>query len=147
MTDNPIAMFALKRKRAEIAGKIADLEVQLEGLRGDLLHVDHTLRLFDPEIEPRHIPPKRPQIRLKGYFARGELTRRIYDVLRAGETLSCAQIVERVLSAKKLPTDDKHLSATMTARFLVRLNHLAVKGTIGRVGAGLGVRWRAASAN
>ena len=142
MTDNPIAMFALKRKRAEIAGKIADFEVQLEGLRADLLHVDHTLRLFDPEIEPHRIPPKRPKIPSTGYFGRGELTRRIYDVLRQGETLSAADIVGRVLSAKKLPTDDKHLNARMASQVLVRLSQLAAKGTVTRVGAGIGVRWR-----
>lgn len=145
MTENVNTIIALKKKRAEIAGKIADLEVQLEELRVDLLHVDHTLRLFDPEIEPHHIPPKRPKIRSTGYFGRGELTRRIYDVLRGGETLPAAEIVQRVLLAKNLPTDDKHLNARMASQILVRLSQLATKGTAARVGAGIGVRWRLAS--
>jgi hypothetical protein len=144
MTENrtPLAVAALIRKRAEIAGTIADLETQLAALRDDLLHVDHTLRLFDPNVEPRHIPPKHPQIRNDGYFGRGEITRRIYDALRGGETVSAIDIVEMAMTAKSLPPEDKHLRSTFTTRFLVRLNQLADKGNIERIGSGNGVRWR-----
>jgi hypothetical protein len=141
----PLAVAALIRKRAEIAGNIADLESQIAALRDDLLHVDHTLRLFDPNVEPRHIPPKHPQIRSDGYFGRGEITRRIYDALRGGQDVSAVDIVEIAMTAKTLPLDDKHLRATFTTRFLVRLNQLADKGTIERIGSGNGVRWRVAS--
>jgi hypothetical protein len=147
MSENrtPLAVAALIRKRAEIAGNIADLESQIAALRDDLLHVDHTLRLFDPNVEPRHIPPKHPQIRSDGYFGRGEITRRIYDALRGGQDVSAVDIVEMAMTAKTLPLDDKHLRATFTTRFLVRLNQLADKGTIERIGSGNGVRWRVAS--
>jgi hypothetical protein len=49
------------------------------------------------------------------------------------------------MAAKTLPLDDKHLRATFTTRFLVRLNQLADRGTIERIGSGNGVRWRLAA--
>lgn len=110
----------------------------------NLLHVDHTLRLFDPTVEPRHIPPKHPQTRSDGYFGRGEITRRIYDALRSGETRSAVDIVLLTITAKNLPIEDKHLRSTFTTRFLVRLNQLTDKGILERIGGGNGVRWRLA---
>jgi hypothetical protein len=47
---------ALVAKRAEIAGVIAQTEHQLGQSRADLLHLDTTLRLSAPEMEPRTIP-------------------------------------------------------------------------------------------
>src|SRR5258708_22615451 len=123
-TSTPLGVAALIRKRAEIAGNIADLESQITALRDDLLHVDHTLRLFDPNVEPRHIPAKHPQIRNDGYFGRGEITRRIYDALRGGQVVSAVEIVDLAMTAKTLPVDDKHLRAAFTTRCLARLKHL-----------------------
>jgi hypothetical protein len=49
----------LVSKRAEIAGLIARTEQQLGQFRADLVHLDATLRLFAPELEPKTIPAKR----------------------------------------------------------------------------------------
>ena len=46
---------ALVSKRAEIAGLIARTEQQLVQFRADLVHLDATLRLFAPELEPKTI--------------------------------------------------------------------------------------------
>lgn len=142
--DHPNTISALKRKRAEIAGLIVDLEKRLTALRADLLHLDHTLRLFDPNVEPRHIAPKHPQIRNTGYFVRGELTRRIYDALREGQVVSASDLAELAMTAKALPADDRYIRATFRTRFEVRLSQLADKGTVERIGGGKGVRWRLA---
>ena len=50
---------ALVSKRAEIAGLIARTERQLGQFRADLVHLDATLRLFAPGLEPKTIPAKR----------------------------------------------------------------------------------------
>jgi hypothetical protein len=50
---------ALISKRAEVAGLIARTEGQLGQFRADLIHLDATLRLFAPELEPKTIPAKR----------------------------------------------------------------------------------------
>lgn len=48
--DNPIAVSALQRKRAEIAGIIAELEKRIAEHRADLVHIDNALRLMNSPI-------------------------------------------------------------------------------------------------
>ena len=50
---------ALASKRAEIAGMIARTQQQLGQFRADLVHLDATIRLFAPAMEPETILPKR----------------------------------------------------------------------------------------
>ena len=58
------ALAAIRERRAELAGEIKDLESRLRHLRESLVHVDATLRLFDPSTNPR-AKPKRPYKRVK----------------------------------------------------------------------------------
>jgi hypothetical protein len=51
----PHVVAALKDKRADLSGTIADLEKQISQHRADLLHVDAVLRLFAPDLEPAAI--------------------------------------------------------------------------------------------
>jgi hypothetical protein len=48
-----------------------------------MAHIDGTLRLFDQEIEPDSIAPKKPYRRVK-LFAQGELNRLIFHAMRKG---------------------------------------------------------------
>ena len=50
---------ALVNERAEIAGMIARTEQQLGQFRTELVHLDATLRLFAPDLEPKTIPAKK----------------------------------------------------------------------------------------
>ena len=50
----PHIISALKSKRAEIAGVVAELEKELAERRLVLQHVDATLRLFAPDCARRH---------------------------------------------------------------------------------------------
>jgi hypothetical protein len=63
---------ALVSKRAEIAGLIARTERQLGQFRADLVHLDATLRLFAPGLEPKTIPAKRIR-QADLWFEHGEL--------------------------------------------------------------------------
>lgn len=54
----PHVVAALKDKRAELAGIIADLEKGINGHRADLVHIDATLRMFAPDTEADGIRPK-----------------------------------------------------------------------------------------
>src|ERR1035441_5121762 len=54
----PLVIGLLSSKRAEIAGVIADLERQVAEQRAALLHLDATIRLFDPGARPETIRPK-----------------------------------------------------------------------------------------
>ena len=139
--EHPIAVAALSRKRAEIAGMILDLEKQIVAHRADLLHIDNAMRLLNSPIPGEAIPAKRVRPRQQGYFVHGELSRRIFDVLRQHETVSAAELAEVAMRDKGLG-DDKDIRALFWRRFLVRLDQMATRGNVERIGSGQGVRWR-----
>jgi hypothetical protein len=81
---NSYAISALSDKRAEIVGKILDLERQLRVHRSELMHLDAAMTLLDPSIKPHSIRAKQPMADRSGHFAMGEISRRCYDGLRTG---------------------------------------------------------------
>jgi hypothetical protein len=81
---NKYALAALKARRGSIAGQITDYEARLRRLREAMAHIDGTLRLFDEEIEPDSIAPRKPYKRVK-LFGQGELNRLIFDAMRKAE--------------------------------------------------------------
>jgi hypothetical protein len=72
---------ALRDKRAELSGQIADLEKHLGQARADLVHVDAVFRLFAPEEEPSDIAPKAVR-RCNTWFRPGECPRLVLETLR-----------------------------------------------------------------
>src|ERR1700722_12602351 len=57
--ENNHVISALRRKRAEIAGLTPEAERRLASLREAMTSIDVTLRLFDPNVIPENIKPKR----------------------------------------------------------------------------------------
>jgi hypothetical protein len=97
---------ALKDKRAELSGSIADLEKRIGQHRADLLHVDAVLRLFAPEFEPATIPPRAVR-RPNSWFKPGELARLVLDVLRtAPAALSVREITVQIMERRGLDPQD-----------------------------------------
>jgi hypothetical protein len=141
--DHPVAVAALTRKRAEIAGMIAELEKQLTAHRIDLVHIDNALRLLNSPVTGDAIPARKPRPRNAGYFAHGELSRRIYEGLRDRETVSAAELADTALADKSI--EDARVRATFVSRFLVRLDQMVLRVHVERVGNGQGVRRRLAS--
>jgi hypothetical protein len=137
---HPIAVSALQRKRSEIAGIVADLEKQLADRRADLVHIDNALRLMNSPIPGEAIPARKRRPPNTGYFTHGELSRRIYDALRTRETVSGAELADLALADKRI--DDPNVRMTFVSRFLVRLDQMALRGVVERIGRGNGVRWR-----
>ena len=98
----PHVVAALKDKRAELSGGIADLEKRIGQHRADLLHVDAVLRLFVPEFEPAAIPPRAVR-RPNSWFKPGELARLLLEVLRtAPAALSVRDITVQVMERRGL---------------------------------------------
>ena len=90
--DEPHVISALRAKRAELAGEIGAAEKRIAQLRADLVHLDATLRLFDPAADSAAIPARRPY-RRRRWFSDGELPRRILDTLRTSpEPLSASAV-------------------------------------------------------
>ena len=98
---------ALKSKRAELSGILAQLERQVTQHREGLAHIDATILLFDPEAKPGAIKPK-AQRRRNVWFGQNECIRAIYDVLRtASEPMTTRAITERIMAAKGISGEGK----------------------------------------
>jgi len=94
---NRYALAALKRQRGETAGRIVELKKKLEWAEQQLVHLDSTLKIFDPQAKPDQIPTARPK-RMK-LFKQGELSGTLIDALRkAGCPISTEELVTAVLA-------------------------------------------------
>jgi hypothetical protein len=141
---NSYAISALSDKRAEIAGKILDLERQLRVHRSELMHIDAALRLLDPTIKPQSIRAKQPMADRSGYFAMGEISQRCYDGLReSGERgVSPDEIAGKAMADKGLDPGDQTLRRDFMRRFHWALARIQRDARAEKIGTGKGVRWR-----
>ena len=130
----------LRNKRAELSGTLRQLEQQLVQRRENLAHLDAIMRLFDPNIQPKDIRPKRPRVS-NAWFRPGECLRLIYDKLRdATQPLTTRDLAERLMRVKAIPTADKSRRELLQKTLLASLNR--AKETIARVETGGVVSWR-----
>jgi hypothetical protein len=133
-------MHALRNKRAELAGTVIQLEQQLVRQRADLTHIDATMRLFDPDIQPNEIHPKQRRGH-SAWFRHGECLRLIYDELRdASQPMTTRELTERIMRIKAIPVDDNRCRELMTKTLLGSLNR--AKETIARIEIAGVVSWR-----
>jgi hypothetical protein len=125
MSTSPV-INSLRRKRAEISGSIRELDARIHDLRRDLAHIDATLKLFDPSIEPRAIKPVRPWRPANRIFERKELTVRVLTALREAEgaPLTLEAIAERIVR-------DKHLESVAGAT-VRRVSAIALRALVKR---------------
>ncbi len=133
---------ALVNIRAEIAVMITRSEQLLGLFRTDLVHLDATIRLFAPEMEPKTIPAKR--IRQSDlWFEQGELSRRVLDaLLRAWEPIRAPDLVRAVMIDKGLDPADRPSFVRVQWKVRDTLNRLNKRGLLASDGAGHGVLWR-----
>lgn len=132
---------ALRDKRAEVSGLIADLERRIAQQRTDLVHVDAVLRLYAPDLEPASIPVKAVR-RNHGWFKRGELSRLVLDVLRITPVpMTLKAIAAEVMTRRHLdPADERtvHLIVKLVRNTLTR----QARDLVERIAEGRMVTWR-----
>ena len=140
----PLIINGLIAKRAELSGLITDLEERMHQARADMAHIDATLRLFDPDAVPENIRPKAPAAARSGFFANGEISRRCREAVRRanGDPVSAESIVRWTMAEKGLDPEDAKLRYNMNKRFLGALHRLHLASAIGKIGHGLGARWK-----
>jgi hypothetical protein len=132
---------ALKDKRAELSGGIADLEKRIGQHRADLLHVDAVLRLFAPEFEPATIPSKAVR-QPSGWFRPGELARMVLDVLRtAPAALTVREITVQIMERRELAPQDARTAELLRKLVSNALNRQAAD-LVERIQDGALVRWQ-----
>src|SRR5258708_26051437 len=101
---NQHALSFLMTLRAEKAGRITQLEKEIEDIRHELVHIDNVIPLAgDGEIDPEAIPARQRFPRQDVWFAHGEKTRIIYDVLKQlpeGEAVPARTVVDHAMRVK-----------------------------------------------
>ena len=150
--ENSHALSALARRRAEIAGRITQLEKQTESLRATLAHWDYVIRdMSQGEIDPGDIPSRQRFPRRGRQFSYREISRLIYDVLRPlreGEAVSARRIVEHAMRVKGFdPEQDRNIRNEWIGKFLSQLRVMTRNGSLEKIGDGRGVLWRVAEVN
>jgi hypothetical protein len=129
---------ALRKKRAEVAGHVHDLEKKVKTWRARLAHIDETIRIFSPDTDPEAIPAKRTYRRAR-YFSRGEFARLCLDALRKAKgPLTTTEIVASVIAAKGLSVN---LAPTLTEKTLAYLRTKLATGSVVKTGVTQGARW------
>ena len=137
MTD--LAVSALSRKRAELAGEIIAREAALDQLRADLAHLDAAIRIMCPDAEPELIRPRKPSRKGCDWFGRQELPRLILAGLRTAEQpLSAVELALIVMECKGLPVDA--VALRRVAGMVKGALHRRQGRTVERLGNGRDVR-------
>jgi hypothetical protein len=104
----PLVIYALIAKRAELSGQVLDLERQKAALEDQLSHIDNALAIFGYTKPPRDIKPKVTAVR---QFKRNELARLLRRDSGQGTN---REIALRIMVAKGLDTADSALVAKVT---------------------------------
>ena len=139
MSELPI-VSSLREKRLELAGILDGLERQANARRADLAHLDATIRLFDPNDV---LVAAKPALRRRNneWFRPGECRRKIHDVLReAAEPITTREIVEKIMAARGLSSDDARARELIHKTVLGSLNRATE--TIERTQAARSAAWR-----
>jgi hypothetical protein len=125
--ERPNTVAGLIDKRRETAGKIEHHQRVLNELIVDLDHVDHTIRLFDPDCDvalaqPKALPPRH------GAF-RGEMQRFVLGALRAATApVTSLEIAIEVVKGGGLDPNDPRAVSLIRKRVGACLFSLKAKG-------------------
>jgi hypothetical protein len=133
---------ALRAKRAEVSGYIHDMEKKVKRMRANLAHIDATIRVFAPDLNPDTIPPKR-RYRRSRYFAKGELFRRCLDALRAANGLPIAalEIAKAAMADKGMSVDDTVQLQAVIEMVLLSLGRLRRRDVVTKTGTSRDAKW------
>lgn len=140
---DPLVIGLLSNKRAEVAGIIADLERQISAQRAVLMHLDATIRLFDPNARPAMIRPKgvgRPSM-----FEPGDISGVCMAVIRESSTpVGSREIATQLMAAKGMAVSDGKLRREVQNCVRNALSAYRRRGILEAVGTGWDTRWRLA---
>lgn len=133
------------KKRSEIAGQIERAHKALNGLIADLGHIDHAIRIIDPDCDLSRVHAK-PQLQRKGFF-RGEMARFVLGHLRtAPAPCTSLEITLAVMQGRGLDIDDRRFVSVVKDRVAACLWRQKQKGIVREVAyTGEYKRWELAN--
>ena len=131
---------ALIKKRSELSGEIEHYEKLLKECREKLTSIDKTIHIFDDSYDLKTIKSKR--VVKNSYFASGEATKMVLDVLRtADEPLRTDEISDIVASKKSLILEGRD-KVNFQKSILYALNTSEKRDLVASVGKdGLSLMW------
>jgi hypothetical protein len=133
---NQYALHALKEKRRTLASEIESFRRQIRWREKQLVHLDATLRLFDPDYDPASLPSKYSHLKI---FRQGELSRYVLDALRrAREPITTPALVTAILAAMGQGEEARRAIAP---RVRGNLAYHQKRGMVVKVGDGREARW------
>jgi hypothetical protein len=141
--EHPNTVNAPRNKRSEIVGDIEVHSREIERLRAELVHLDVVLRLFDPGTDPDDIAGRRRR-KCTEYFAKGELSKRVFDALRHNGTTSAQDLAASAMAEKQIPAGDRATRRAFACKFMSALHDLKRRDHVEKVEHGIGVRWKLA---
>jgi hypothetical protein len=108
----------LRDKRTELARIVVQMEHQLVQRRADLMRLDATMQLFDPDLRPGEVHSRQERTR-SIWFGRDKCLRLIYDELReAPEPLTRRDLAERIMRVKAMAVADERQRALIQKTIL-----------------------------
>jgi hypothetical protein len=125
---------ALRKRRAEIAGDIGQLQVQVRHRRRDLKRVDDILRILAPSSDPTAIPAKKPLKHLN-VFRQGQLNALILGILAASKTpMTNIEVLEALMAKIGSPPASRQ---ALRRRVNGNLAYLGKAGRVAKAATGL----------
>ncbi len=119
---------ALGKRRAEIAGDIAQIKLQLRQRQADLRQVDAVLRVLDPASDPTRIPARRKPPSHINVFRPGQLNALILGGLKAaGRPMGNLEILAALMAKIGAPAAARE---SLRRRVNGNLHYLRDKGRL-----------------
>jgi hypothetical protein len=98
-------LFGLFRKYQSLLGSLKASEAVTARIKGELVILETTIRMFDVNADIKALAPVRRQSGPR--IPKGQCSRMALDVLRkANEPMTTREIVQRIMEAKGIPASD-----------------------------------------
>jgi len=108
-------------KRAELSGRIENMQNELKQLVTELDHIEASIRIFDPDVDFEAITPRR--VPTAHHAMRGEVSRVVLETLRAGRPMTTTALTDAVMRARGLDVKDSRLHRLIQNRVGACCNH------------------------
>lgn len=124
-----LTVQGLIRKRADLAGQVEALHMQLASLYASLNAIDTSIRVFKPAIDLDDLPTRIMPSPMTAY--RGQFQRFLLDTLReAGLPMSTLELAAAVMGERMLDPTDKIVASLIARRTGYALCKLRRKGVV-----------------
>jgi hypothetical protein len=119
---NDHVLSGLIAKRAELAGKIENMQREMRDLVATIGHIDASIRVFDPNADIDDIQPRLPP---RFHAFKGEVSRLVLNALRKAEKpMPVSDLTLIVAAGRGINPDDKPFMRVLSRRVGACLRNL-----------------------